>query len=932
MARTFNRAPFSVPTPSSSDVKNYYFNQAHWKGIIRNKNFLTVDQESFEDCRNVYVNDDNILKSRPSVKKKSNLMNGHVIKDVHYFDNDITVYLLFDSKINKLYVVKNNAVCSICAINDYGDYRLLQIKDFILLFTDEKLYIIDAQGNLKEADIYVPKTKLVSLDGSETDLESKNIFTNEEITVYLYTSETSNIRTKLLNKQVKVKVDGEELNFKFDNYVSYKLFNKFETDLTNIMLTKKIQAGNYFTYLPFTISSKNTFAYYDSSNKTIYYSVDGKIFAAVYTLSDELIFNDTDIKNGHNVEIMFCRNNPAILALALKVDTTSTGLYMLSVEADNIDGSYRYPSPTLIETMNSHLSVVNQSFDALDYNHYVVSNIDRTGISVKVKNGVESYNLQVVNSDDEVVGLLENRILNLRLVGDKIFYHIVYDHVNDGGQNIVGFIGKEITSNYSTWDYDTPVVWDFDVTTEGSGAYAYPILPRDYNGPAIRYLVYMSPSNSAPTDLSFDDVEHIFVKNRVAYFYNPTHDKVLAGFLGTTGFGKTLELINYPFDNTCQKFIMNRYNNSQYVYFYNLDEEENLINLYTNNLVGTYEMEVYSGGDKTTFVPSAAAQLTNLYISKGSQLYISQATDEEAQIYFPEVSKQTFGSTITNLHPLSESEMGIFLENEIWYSYLTEAGYAYRKSRLDFGCPIGSEIETSFDGKYTLFDCERGFAALSYQDFVASTEQSVSFVSDSISSLYKSFRSNAKRGVKLTKFDNYLFLYDCKNDILVYDLRTGSWWPWTILNVTKIKRADELILIKDFAMGKLDYTSNKYFDAVKYEEYIDWYITSQKLHFGANNNYKHITNMTFSAVEESENLTPLSLKLNVKNYRHYVDDGKEEEFEYKVDVIRTFVKRLNYSKVREFQYALSADLQNAIQIPLSLSAISIKYKVGGQVR
>ena len=49
MARTINRVPTTVPTPSNDNVKSYYFNHYNWKGINENDNFLAVDQESFED-------------------------------------------------------------------------------------------------------------------------------------------------------------------------------------------------------------------------------------------------------------------------------------------------------------------------------------------------------------------------------------------------------------------------------------------------------------------------------------------------------------------------------------------------------------------------------------------------------------------------------------------------------------------------------------------------------------------------------------------------------------------------------------------------------------------------------------------------------------------------------------------------------------------
>ena len=74
------------------------------------------------------------------------------------------------------------------------------------------------------------------------------------------------------------------------------------------------------------------------------------------------------------------------------------------------------------------------------------------------------------------------------------------------------------------------------------------------------------------------------------------------------------------------------------------------------------------------------------------------------------------------------------------------------------------------------------------------------------------------------------------------------------------------------------------------------------------------------------------MRLDVKNYRKQIDDGKPELFDYKIDVIRTFVKRVNYAKVCEFQYEIRYDDDTYINVPFEVSAITIKYKITGQVR
>ena len=125
---------------------------------------------------------------------------------------------------------------------------------------------------------------------------------------------------------------------------------------------------------------------------------------------------------------------------------------------------------------------------------------------------------------------------------------------------------------------------------------------------------------------------------------------------------------------------------------------------------------------------------------------------------------------------------------------------------------------------------------------------------------------------------------------------------------------------------------------------IHWHAKSQKLHLGAINYYKHIVNITLASTHDIEalkqsqhNIQNLNLKLQVNNYRKKVDGNIDSVDDwavvhYNVDIVRTYVQRLNYSKVNEFQYLLSYDNQTALNVPLSLSNITIKYKIGGQIR
>ena len=118
MIRTFNRQPLNVNTPDKEDIGHKYLNQYNFKGLVENKNFMQVDQDSFSDCNNVYVNEEGLLRSRPSFKVKNiivKLENGNVtlgnIVDTFVFD-DIIVYKSYtiedEQKIFRLTFVKEN--------------------------------------------------------------------------------------------------------------------------------------------------------------------------------------------------------------------------------------------------------------------------------------------------------------------------------------------------------------------------------------------------------------------------------------------------------------------------------------------------------------------------------------------------------------------------------------------------------------------------------------------------------------------------------------------------------------------------------------------------------------------------------------------------------------------------------------------------------
>ena len=113
---------------------------------------------------------------------------------------------------------------------------------------------------------------------------------------------------------------------------------------------------------------------------------------------------------------------------------------------------------------------------------------------------------------------------------------------------------------------------------------------------------------------------------------------------------------------------------------------------------------------------------------------------------------------------------------------------------------------------------------------------------------------------------------------------------------------------------------------------IDWFVKSQPLHFKAPNYYKNIKQLIFQFFDETETLNRKTMLAQIKLYRKRVTIREPETVAFKVEELRTFVKRFNYWKINELQWGLANDTNNADPRQLLLNGISIKYEIGEEVR
>ena len=168
--------------------------------------------------------------------------------------------------------------------------------------------------------------------------------------------------------------------------------------------------------------------------------------------------------------------------------------------------------------------------------------------------------------------------------------------------------------------------------------------------------------------------------------------------------------------------------------------------------------------------------------------------------YLPINSEERFSEKITNIHPIADTAIGIFTETSIYYisSIQLEVGLSYSKpvkSKIPLGVREGDDVMTALNGQVILFATKRGIAFMTPQDFIASTERTLVYLSDAIQNRYEKFYNQSVKSASLipNEFDTgykcmikictyrywLLFYRYMDNQILAYDTRYNAWWIWT---------------------------------------------------------------------------------------------------------------------------------------------------------
>ena len=964
--RTINRQPISVNQLDYDNVGYKFFNHSNWKGMCDDKNYLGVDQETFADCDNVYIDGEAVLRSRPSIKRdtitsKGSILNGDMIKTFGNYvlvkdDDEYRVYeytgsytLISDGKL---------------ITKEYQASVLVDQKIFIFCKNDIQYFDLVTKEWSIDYKMYIP-TLTVRINGQENKLEEKNEFfsgykkeyqwtagstftINNFITDYITNGENT-IETKVILNNGKGEYTG-----KLDG----SSWRKFA------LPGEKLNANNFKDEFPWVIAKDNIIV------------ISTNTFAIKYSLDGGTSFTDLPPISGcHNIprlsedkSMIYVVTDSGLQAFSIlpnKIELEPTRQWINLTTYYNLKDTFFAPkttqddmcsafmlSPDTFVYLTKHLVTENN-------NKYIVPIVvykgeQRTKVSAESYSAggwddYDSYSICSIDTDGQLQIVISTPEANSYACGR-------FDYSETEGYNINTFTLLNVfegSTNFAKFPF--PKIFDimYFALDNSTNRYklVYLIVDTIYTHICIGDTVRIALTDSMINNSS--RIYHIsgtISEFYVSYLYNENEAKVASEL-----FYITWPEIQPRYSVTKSYYTVDSEIHNSKNLLYGLDPINtvyiNSYTLYNLSYLSSAKIVDEIGGSLT--LPdnlNFMTELSNYFFAAGNKLYINKQGAKQDihdfSWYFPDSNTQVFDYTISNLHPISTTDVAVFFENEIYYvTYDSNLGtYRYYKSRIPLGCKFGADVITTFDNKYTIFATKRGLVAMSYQDFINSTEQALTYLSDTIFDKFDKWNVSA---IKLTQYKFWLICYRTESkEAFVFDYRNSSWWP-----MSYDMKPDYIVYMPDVIRGrfngtlcKFDTSSTNYYDREITSDgkgvNIKWHIKSQKLHLNAINYYKHIVNLTFFAV--SDNVNRIEMNLHVVNYRKKPEIGKNtntaqniDGISYDVDMIRTFVKRLNYYKLNEFEYTLSSrdhDMFIIEQYPLCLTNISIKYLVTGQVR
>lgn len=942
MAKTTNKTPLTVKVYPSNDK---FFTQSNWKGICTDKNYLNIDQETFEDCENIYLDDDLVLKSRPAVDYSDLLPDDATIDKSWNLSSK--VYLLANNSLYEL--DKNTKTCRVCTM--YADtllgtvFNMIEHKTDVLIFASNGIFVVNDDVTIADDKIYVPETKIYSYVENEGQVvfsyqegEERNLISGKEKTTHIFHKVNYMYSMNFIGKYITVKTDNDDeytiQNFSVgdeklivcklktfpNSLVSTDVSNVSVADNGNSILIVNIENYDYAIYVSY---GDWEYSYFTTVKSIIKPEIsdEGDCF---YSVADGI----AKITSIYDVNDTTGRN--------IKTTSTCVGVKLKSKTSFVIasrDDEYSYNEgwrKRFIHLQNQFVADgnVKANLYRLEYDvvegdpgayefydgplkvDYIDTNVRHVSILAPIGINSDEYQSHVFFSYPTFnIESSSGEVVNLKVPVDSVYWLNELPNVGPDRFEYSCLRSAKLGSDiyhYLIMAYDELLKLRI---IKNSVRFSYDELALNSDKDIIK--VNLSSNDDS---VSGNFVVRIFINNFILTSSN-TRTNIITKF-------SDFEKFTLVHDDVIPVHI----DYTHYYYFRRVDDDN--YNLYSND---PSQSTVYvSYISDTDVAPSYNfSSMINAYATYGAvgnKVYVSANNDK---LYFPENQVMEFSGDVTNLFAISSTRIAIFLQDETWYIDYDGSGHILSKSKLSIGCKNNSTIETSPDGASVVIPSNDGLATLSYQQFVQSSDQIIQFLSDIISEQYFMFNTQP---IKLRKYRYRIYCFNGTDTVYIIDYRNGSWWKYKFDgNVTDI-----FVLLDDIHFvinGRLVHFSTQY----DYFDYglldVNWKIISQKLHFNSLHLYKNVKSIFFNSVQNDEPKT-VSFKLAIKNYGTVVSDRYEQDnfVEYDVDLLRTFVKKCNSRKVNEFQYILSNDNETLNPEPLSLHSIIIKYNLGGQVK
>jgi hypothetical protein len=340
MSNTYNRRPYYVDIPSDTTG---FFVQSRFNGIKTNQNDVEIDQMSFIDAENVYVDEGGALVSRPPFKFSEGETN--IVEQWNFGAYTLRLYRLYSFSTtvkgfwnigttytkddlvvkpgtNDLYMYINDTSTSghdltnvtywtryisqqiyvlRCISHESNEYawsfpetvfgtdripkiKCVAIEDKIFIwFAGVDFIVFDLSTLTFEKAtkyIYLPICKTV-INGIENDLEAANFLTSAYRKRYLYSAISSINFDKLVDKRMSVYLNGPMTQ----NTSGYLYDITVGTNQKNLLVYPYSDVGNYHIETVQTDVALVTLRY-DIVTKLIEISFDGMYFRSVPRLED----------------------------------------------------------------------------------------------------------------------------------------------------------------------------------------------------------------------------------------------------------------------------------------------------------------------------------------------------------------------------------------------------------------------------------------------------------------------------------------------------------------------------------------------------------------------------------------------------------------------------------------------------------------------